>query len=50
MIGLSVVLHTLLGFANSLCPNGWTRFSGSCYLFGHEQLDFDGAEVKIENS
>ncbi|XP_060571766.1 perlucin-like protein [Ruditapes philippinarum] len=35
----------ILGKVNgSCCPDGWTTFNGSCYFFGHHDLDFQEAE------
>ncbi|XP_045160092.2 perlucin-like protein [Mercenaria mercenaria] len=30
--------------ADTLCPDSWTAFRGSCYLFAHENLTFMDAE------
>ena len=39
----------VIGLVCGRCPDGWTTFSDSCYLFGHETLDFDDAEVMFKN-
>ncbi|KAL4217786.1 hypothetical protein ACF0H5_022524 [Mactra antiquata] len=33
---------------NASCPDGWTRFGGSCYYFGHNDVSFLDAQKYCE--
>ncbi|XP_060567279.1 perlucin-like protein [Ruditapes philippinarum] len=40
---------TNLGLVYSCCADGWTSFGGSCYFFGHHNLNFQDAERSCQH-
>lgn len=37
--------HTVIFEVTGDCRDGWTKFQGSCYLFGSDQASWPEAEV-----
>ena len=40
-----LIITYVIDYSLCECPNGWVRFEGSCYLFGHTEHTFPDAEV-----
>ncbi|XP_052816504.1 perlucin-like protein [Mya arenaria] len=44
-----LVLWSLVGCVVAQCPDGWTHYGQSCYLFAHEDVDFNAAQKFCEH-
>ncbi|KAH3752270.1 hypothetical protein DPMN_186886 [Dreissena polymorpha] len=49
MIRIGIILLVVFGFSDATCPDGWTRFHSSCYLFGHTAYTFLDAQRQCEH-
>ncbi|XP_052762419.1 hepatic lectin-like [Mya arenaria] len=46
LLGIIILLARIVPFSGlTSCPDAWTAFMGSCYLFGHDLMTFHEAAV-----